>query len=127
MNGKQFVWRERLKSLKYAFNGLKWLLKHEHNTRIHVAAACMVSVAGIIFRIDKAEWLSVVLCIGMVLAAEIFNTVAERLADFISPGRNEKIKIIKDIAAAGVLVTALTACITGGVIFLPRIFALTGI
>ena len=45
----------------------------------------------------------------------------EKLADFISPDRNEKIKIIKDLAAAAVLLSALVSAIIGLIIFIPKI------
>lgn len=87
-------------------------------------AAILVIAAGVLFRITRVEWLSVLLCIGLVTATEIFNTVAERLCDFVSPERREKIKIIKDIAVAGVLFKAPLACVTGGRIFFLGYFHL---
>jgi diacylglycerol kinase (ATP) len=39
---------------------------------------------------------------AFVLAAEIFNSAIEALCDFVETRHNEKIKVIKDIAAAAV-------------------------
>lgn len=44
---------------------------------------------------------------GVVLAAELFNTAIEALCDFVETRHNEKIRIIKDIAAAGTGVAIL--------------------
>lgn len=124
MRKGKFSVPDRLKSFKYAFNGIRWLLIHEHNARLHLFAVVLVCLAGYFFKISTIEWLLILICIGMVIAAELFNTVAEQIADFVSTGKHQKIKIIKDLAAAGVLVTAITAFIAGAVIFIPKFCAL---
>lgn len=121
---RKFSLGERLKSFCYAFNGLKILWKEEHNARIHLIIAFLVVIAGFIFRISVTEWLAVLLSIGFVLALEIFNSSIENLADFVSPEKHEKIKKIKDLSAAGVLIAAITAFVVGLIIFLPKIFSL---
>ncbi len=124
MRKGKFSVPDRLKSFNYAFNGIRWLLIHEHNSRIHLFAVAAVCLAGYFLKINTVEWLLIALCSGMVISAELFNTVAEQIADFISPGKHQQIKIIKDLAAAGVLVTAITAFIVGSVIFIPKIWEL---
>ncbi len=57
---------------------------------------------------------------GFVWAAEIFNTAIEKIMDYISIDREPEIKFIKDVAAAAVLVAAITAFITGCIIFIPK-------
>ncbi|MNY79213.1 Undecaprenol kinase [compost metagenome] len=59
---------------------------------------------------------------GIVLIAELLNTAIEVLVDLVSPDIHPKAKIIKDVAAAAVLVSALTAVVVGLVIFIPKIF-----
>jgi diacylglycerol kinase len=115
---------KRLKSFAHAFNGLGVLLKEEPNARIHFVVAICVIVAGFLFQISRVEWLVLVLLIGLVIALEIFNSVVERIADFVSPQRHDSIKKIKDLAAAGVLVAAITSAIVGLIIFLPKVFGL---
>jgi undecaprenol kinase/diacylglycerol kinase (ATP) len=114
---------KRIKSFRYAFEGLGTLLREEPNARIHLVAALVVTFAGIWFRVSSAEWLVLMLTFGMVIALEILNSVVERIADFVSPERHPAIKKIKDLAAAGVLVTAITAVMVGVIIFLPKILA----
>ncbi len=114
--------QERLTSFKYAFQGLRHVLKAEHNFLIHLAAATAVIMLGAILHISKAEWLIIILCIGMVLITEILNTAIEWLVDMVSPQRNEKAGKIKDIAAASVLVAAIVALVVGIVVFVPYIF-----
>ena len=111
----------RLKSFKYAFNGLKILIKEEPNARIHLLASLVVIMLSVALEINVMEWVAVVFCIGFVLVAETFNTSLEKISDFISPEKNEKIKKIKYLAAAAVLLSALTALTTGLIIFIPKI------
>jgi diacylglycerol kinase len=119
---KKFSLRARLASFKYAFQGLGHVLKAEHNFLIHLAAAIAVIALGVLLHINKAEWLIIILCIGMVLITEILNTAIEWLVDMVSPQRNEKAGKIKDIAAASVLIAALVALAAGIVVFVPYIF-----
>lgn len=113
---------KRLKSFKYAFNGLKILIKEEPNARIHLLASLVVVTLSIVFEINLMEWVAVVFCIGFVLVAETFNTSLENISDFVSPEKNEKIKTIKDLAAAAVLLSAFTALTIGLIIFIPKIW-----
>lgn len=121
---KNFSFKERLKSFDYAFNGIKLVLASQHNTWIHIFISFSVICAGFSFRISKNEWIAIVLCIGLVMAAEFFNSAIEALVDLVSPDYNEKAGKIKDIAAAAVLLTAITSVITACIIFSPYIIHL---
>ena len=55
---------------------------------------------------------------------EIFNSSIEDLADVVCPERDERIKKVKDLAAAAVLVSAIAALIIGLIVFIPKIIAL---
>lgn len=121
MKNQRFSIKSRLKSFKYAFNGLKILVTEEHNSRIHILAAIIAITAGFLLKINLYEWIAVVFAIGFVIALEIINSAVENLADFVSPDKHEKIKKIKDLSAAGVLIAAITALITGLIIFIPKI------
>lgn len=95
--------------------------KEEPNFRIHVVATIMVIAAGLYFKLSTTEWLAIIIVIGLVLLTELLNTAIENIADFISPERHEKIKMIKDIAAAAVLISAIVALVVGLVVFIPKI------
>lgn len=113
-----------VRSFKYAFNGLKILIKEEQNYVVHLTTAAAVITLGLYYRILAIEWIVLVLAIQVVLTLETINTAIENLADFVSTERNEKIMRIKDLAAAGVLIAALTAMVIGLIIFLPKMFKL---
>ena len=76
---------KRLKSFTYAWKGVCSFLSKEHNAWIHCAAIIAVTIAGIRFEITRTEWLVILLCFAMVLAAEAFNTAIERLVNLVSP------------------------------------------
>lgn len=124
MKHQNFSLKNRIHSFKYAFNGLKIIIKEEHNARIHLLLAILVLIAGCFFDLAVYEWISIILVIGMVIMLEIINSAIENIADFISPERNDSIKKIKDMSAAAVLIAALLAVIIGLIIFLPKILLL---
>lgn len=122
MKNNGYSLRKRLNSFVYAFRGIKRLFTHEPNSLIHGVAALCVVVAGCWLRIALWEWIVVILLIGMVLAAEAFNSAVESLGDAVTQEPNDYIKHAKDLAAGAVLITAITAAIVGLLIFLPKIF-----
>ena len=124
MPKEKFSIKKRLQSFQYAFRGLFDFFATEHNARIHLFATVLVVAAGWYFSIYPGEWMAVLICIGMVISAEIINTSIEGICNFISPGKSEKIKKIKDLAAGAVLFVAIIALIVGCIIFGPKIYAL---
>ena len=124
MEQQRFSIKRRIKSFEYAFSGLKILIREEHNARIHLFAALGVVVAGFIFNISISEWIAVIFAIGLVITIELINSSIENISDFISPEKHNSIKKIKDLAAAGVLMSAITALIIGMIIFTPKILIL---
>ena len=78
-------------------------------------------VFSILLHISSTEWLAVMLSIGFVWTAEIFNTAIEKTMDFITTEKKPAIKLIKDLSAAAVLIASITALIVGCFIFIPKI------
>jgi diacylglycerol kinase len=121
---KEFRLKERLKSFRAAFNGIADLLMHEHNARIHLFILILVIIAGILFRISETEWLAILFVSGLVFASECFNTAVESLSDLITDEQNENVRKAKDVAAAGVLISAAVSVIAGLIIFMPEFLKL---
>lgn len=121
---EKFSIRKRLKSFTYAFAGLKVLFREEHNSRIHLFATVCVVLAGVLLKISLLEWVAVAFAVGLVFSGEIFNSAVEDLSDVVCPERDERIKKVKDLAAAAVLVNAITAAVIGLLVFLPKIIQL---
>jgi diacylglycerol kinase len=124
MKSQHFFIAKRLKSFTYAFNGFKILFKEEHNARIHAAIGIIVLMLSIYFGLNINEGMAILFSIGLVFSAEIFNSAIENLCDFVSPQWNDKIKKVKDLSAAAVLLCAIIALIIGSVIFVPKIFVI---
>jgi diacylglycerol kinase len=124
MKTKKFSLKSRFGSFKFAFDGLLFLLKNEHNSRIHLLAAIAVIILGIIVKLNQIEWSIMVIAIGLVFLVELLNSSIETLADLINPEWNELIKRAKDYGAAAVLISAIIAMIAGGLIFIPKLLAL---
>jgi diacylglycerol kinase len=124
MKNERFSIKKRIKSFGYAFNGLRIVVKEEHNARIHLFATICVIAAGILFQISIIEWIAIAFAIGFVFSMEIINSAIENIADFISPEKHYMIKKIKDLSAAGVLISAIIALAVGIVVFIPKIIGL---
>lgn len=124
MEESKFSWKKRALSFKYAFDGIKRLISGEHNAWIHCTAALLVTIMAFILEVSHIEWIILLICIGLVLAAEGFNTAIEYLANAITKDPNDNIKHAKDVAAGAVLICAITAAIVGLLIFTPYIIAL---
>ncbi len=107
-----------------AFKGIAKLFKTERNAQIHAFALVVVVILGVYLSLDTTEWCLVILCSGMVIAAEGFNTAIEHTVDILSPDIQEKAGNAKDIAAGAVLLAAIAAGVVGTLIFGPKILLL---
>jgi diacylglycerol kinase len=120
----KFSLSARFQSFRHAFSGLSVLLKYEHNSRIHLFILILVLIAGLILRISLSDWMTIIFASGLVFISECFNTAVEYLSDDISPGYDEKIGKAKDVAAAGVLISAIVSVLVGTIVFVPAIHKL---
>ena len=112
-----------IKSITYALDGLFSALKTERNLRIHIIAMFIAVALGFYLKLSIMQWGIIILVTGFVLVAELFNTAIERLGDEAANGIEKRlIKKAKDIAAAGVLLSSITALIIGILfLFIPFI------
>lgn len=111
-----------INSFKYAIQGVLASFKTERNMKIHTCIMILVIIAGILFKINKYEWIICVICFAIVISGELFNTAIETVVDMVMPYKNEKAKLAKDVSAGAVLVLAMGAAIVGLIIFVPKIF-----
>ncbi|MBI4823568.1 MAG: diacylglycerol kinase [Nitrospirae bacterium] len=111
--------RQWIKSADYAIEGILHAVKTQRHLRYHFYSASAVLLISYILGISKTEFVIVSLAVISVLLAEMFNTAVETIVDFISPERNEKARIAKDISAGAVLITAFGAALIGLMILFP--------
>ncbi len=121
MSSDKFSIWIRIKSFSFAVRGILDLFKREHNARVHLAAAIIVTVVGFVLKIERVEWIFIVFAIGLVIFAELFNTAIERLADKVEPDQDDLIRQVKDYAAGAVLISTVISIVVAGLIFLPKI------
>ena len=121
MKRKKFSWKKRVLSFAYAWQGLKTLLHTEHNSRIHLALTAVAFALLVMLPVSRTEWMVVLMVACLVWMAELFNTAIEKTADLISKDEHPQIRMVKDMAAAGVLISASAAVVVGLLIFLPKI------
>lgn len=111
--------QQRFKSFSFAIKGLYALFKGEPNAKIHLFFAVTTLFLAFFFEVEKSDWIILIACITLVLAAEAFNTAIESLTDLASPDYHPLAKKTKDIAAAAVLISAIGTVIIGLIIFVP--------
>src|SRR3954470_25005382 len=99
--------RKRAESFKFAFAGLRLVWAHEANFRIQAALALVAIGTGWFLKITHEEWLSLLLVIGLVLVAEVFNTALEQLCDMLRSTHDPHVGKIKDLGAGAVLVASI--------------------
>jgi len=108
----------------FASQGLAVLVKTERNFKFHLFAFFCISIAGFLFKIEKTEWLAVLIISSIILTAEALNSAIEKLCNHLHPEIHPSIKSVKDISAASVLISSIIAVVIAGIIFLPRIIDL---
>lgn len=91
----------------HAWNGLLHTVVHQRNMRVHVVAAMLVALVGSGIRLELAEKVTLIFCVLLVFFAEVLNSALEQLVDLAIQQFDEKARITKDAAAAGVLVLAI--------------------
>lgn len=100
-----------VRKLRVAFSGLRYAILNESSVAIEIILSVLVLMGCFYYRL----WLDfsiVLVASGLMLVAEMVNTAIEALCDFVEPGHNEKIGIIKDVASAAVGISILVWSIT---------------
>jgi diacylglycerol kinase len=107
------------KSFKIALNGIWLALKSEPNFRIQLLCGALVVFLMFFFEVTSLEKALLSMLILLVLSLELINTQIEKSLDLIQPALDPKVRLIKDISAGAVLVSALGALIAGILVFYP--------
>lgn len=110
-----------IESFNRAIEGFLYVLKVERNMKVHFGMAFLVLIGALLLGFKLERFLLLLLTISLVFIAEIVNTVVEAILDIVDNTVNSRIKIIKDISAAGVLVSCLLAGVIGYLLFFPYI------
>jgi diacylglycerol kinase len=116
-------WRAFLNGFGHAIAGLWHTVRTQRNMRVHLGAAAAAIGLGLYVELERTQWAVLMLTIGFVLVAEMFNTVAEAAMDATVPRYHPLVRIAKDVAAGAVLTTALISVAVGLLILGPPLWA----
>ena len=95
-----------LRKLRTVVSGLRYAVLQDFSVGYKVILSVVVMALAFVLR-QWVDALLILLATGLVLTAEILNTAIEAVCDFVESKHNDKIKIIKDVAAAGVGISIL--------------------
>ena len=113
--------RKFVRSIKHALRGLAYVLRYEKNFQNQVAIAIVVVIGMFYFNLTRGERVILFLVIMEVLVMELLNTVVERVVDILKPRIHPYARLIKDLMASTVLLSAILAITIGWIIFLPHL------
>ena len=109
--------RTFLQSLNNAVEGFIYVVKSERNMRVHFLFGFLVLLFGIVIGVSRVEWMILCTIVTLVWVAEMINTAIEETLDMLAKSFHSSVRIIKDISAAVVMISALNALIVGFFIF----------
>ncbi|MBU4346582.1 MAG: diacylglycerol kinase family protein [Candidatus Omnitrophica bacterium] len=109
-------------SFKFAIKGIVYLILYHRNMRIIFMLGILAFLLGVYFSLNGIELVALCITITLVFMAEIFNTAIELMIDMLTDKYHTLIKLVKDIAAAVVLLASLNAIAVGYILFIKRIF-----
>lgn len=95
------------------------MVAHERNFQIELVCAVFIIFLIFFFEVKNWEAVILILMIMCVLVAELTNTVVERVVDMLKPRVHPYARLIKDMMATVVLITAAVAAMIGVIIFYP--------
>ena len=111
-----------LKSFKYAFSGIIYVLKTSRNFKIHLIFAVTSLMIGFLLQISQSNYVILIATIMSVLILEILNTSIESIVDLVVKKEFSSLaKISKDTSAGAVLLASINSVIIAVYIFVPKI------
>ena len=123
MTGQSDV-RRVVRSFGFATAGIMTLLLTQPNARVHLVLGAGAASLAFWLGLSAVEWALLTLTVGLVLVAEAVNTAIEAAVDIATQSIHPLARQAKDIAAGGVLISAITAVIVGVALFGPRLLAM---
>ena len=109
-----------IEAFNAAIQGIIYTFKYERNMKIHYIIAVAVLIISLRFDLNKFEMMILILSISLVIISEMFNTAIENTVDLVTDKYHYLAKIAKDVAAGGVLISALNAVAVGYLIFYDK-------
>ena len=117
-------WRDKF---RFALRGLKVGVRGHSSFAVHFFFAALTIAGAVVLGCSLEQWGLLLLCIGLVLTAELFNSAIETLFRGLDEAARERCWRCLDIAAGAVLLASLIAILVGGLVFLHRLADLLGL
>jgi len=108
--------------LLFALSGLGAAWRREPSFRVQTVLAILAVIVLIVLHPPAIWWAVVAITISLVLAVELMNSGLEALVDLLHPSRHPEVRIIKDMAAAAVLLASIGALVVGGLLLLAALW-----
>ncbi len=112
----------RARSFRHAFAGWWYVIHTQRNAWIHTLATVCVLALAFWLRLSEQDWAVLILTIALVWTAEFLNTALEAVVDLASPQNHPLAKVGKDVGAAAVLISAISAILIGLLILGPPLW-----
>lgn len=113
-----------LKSFKHGFDGINYAIEKETNMLVMMMISLIVLVGCFFLKVSTIELAVIVVCIGVVFAAELINCAIEATVDLNTLEENKLAKIAKDSSTGAILILSIISIFVAGIILIPKIIAL---
>lgn len=109
-----------MKKFLNAYNGILFGLR-DFSIVLQILIGIVVLVISLVLKLDALDFMIVLMLIFMVVVTEFINTSIEEICNLITLEHNLKVKKIKDLAAASVLLMSFLSFVIGIMIFIKYI------
>lgn len=104
-----------------AFRGLWWGIRDHSSFFVHFFITALVLAAATVLQCEVWHWCILLICIALVLTAELLNSAIETLFRGLDEATKERCWPALDVAAGAVLLASLMAGAVGIVVFAHRL------
>jgi undecaprenol kinase len=100
-----------------AIDGIRQAFEDQPNFRVQIGLSVVAAALAASLRFNITRWTVLLLTIGFVLAAELFNTCLEHVVDLVQPDSHPLARAAKHAGAGAVLVVSVMALFVGIYLF----------
>jgi diacylglycerol kinase len=116
-----------VRKFRHAGRGAAHAFRTQRSFWVHLPVAVAVIIGGMLHGVSQIEWAILILCIAIVLSAELFNTALEYLSQAITDDEDEHIRNALDVASGAVLVASIGALVVGCLVLVTKLAVALGI
>lgn len=113
--------RSLLERFNHAVSGIIIAFSTERNFKIHYGIAIFVILLSLFFDFSRTEFLLLLFSVSLVIVSEMINTAIERTIDLITKDYHPLARLVKDVSAGAVLISAINSIVVGYLLFFDRL------